>query len=83
VWQVDTTLNPEAVKLPKPKKNTKGDGGVNWTPEMFVEQFASPNPVLTAILVNKAATSSGMSEANAKRLLTQAAENGLLHKWKP
>ncbi|MEQ1829434.1 MAG: AAA family ATPase, partial [Pirellula sp.] len=85
VWNVDPTLDPNALRTERPKRNTKPKEECEtadpiWTPNGFIEAFLTPEPAATRTIL-ASAKQSKLSQRLAKDLLNRAEDAGLAFRW--
>ncbi len=88
VWPVAGELDPTDLKADKPRRKPKPVAvepakptQPNWNAESFAGEFITSKPAATICIID-AATSEGLSEPLAKKLLKLAEAKGLAHRWK-
>ena len=89
-WTRDDTLDPTALRPDRPRRKAKTNSESDsppkateplWNALRFAEEFVTETPIPKVALV-EAATTAGLSERKANKLLRQAEVSGLIHRWK-
>ena len=90
VWALDDSLDPAALRPDRPRRKAKTDSESDssskaveppWDALRFVAEFVTEIPIPKVALV-ETATTAGLSERKANKLLRQAEQSGLIHRWK-
>lgn len=89
VWTVEDSLDPADLKSEKPRRKPKPSvqpepakpAKPEWTVASFTAAFVTETPAMTARIVHRA-TEADVPEPLAKKLLKQAEQQGLIHRWK-
>lgn len=86
VWTPDDSLDPAELRPERPRRRPRIDPGTQvatepaWDAGRFVEAFVQDQPVALVSIIQRA-TSAGLSERKATKLLRQAEGDGLVHRW--
>lgn len=90
VWTPDDLLDPAALRPERPRRKAKTESESStapkatepaWDASRFVQEFVTDDPTLKLALFENA-TTAGLSERKATKLLKQAEAQGLVHRWK-
>jgi hypothetical protein len=86
VWSLDDALDPADLRPERPRRKPKPQPEAKrsepaWDAERFTHAFVSQEPI-KMLAIMQAAMDAGLSERKANRLLKQAEEDGLVHRWR-
>ena len=85
IWIPDDGLDPASLRVEKPRKRVRepeSNSQPEWTVERFAEAFVTTMPRHRGAIVVEAKEQAGLTERRVLRLLKQAVNQGLIHRWK-
>jgi hypothetical protein len=80
IWTPVDSLDPTALRTERPRRRAKAPEPA-WDAARFVAAFVSETPAPMVAIV-RVATSAGLSERMAGRLLKQAESQAMIHRWR-
>lgn len=85
IWELADDLDPSALRTARPRRKQKADEPPKskpepWSVERFATLFVSDQPSIRDNII-ESAVAAGLSKAESLRMLRQAEDRGLAHRW--
>lgn len=87
LWIPDDSLDPADLKYTRPRRRSRSahaqsdEPKISWTAENFAEEFITDEPELKVTILDNA-SEQGVSARKTSKLLRQAEDQGLIHRWR-